>query len=233
MLAWQVMTPLLPLWMARSQLQHGASSTHFSVCSQGRVSVMPSPPHLSGKSLWPLPQIHPPQFMLSSPPWASLPFFLARFRVLFQDLFLFPGNHPPPLPATSQGTTSFPGAFAICSPLPRSPSLNNPHQGGQDLFWWPLVDELLNILIESPSGEGRWWESHQQGLQICAKQSHRLDNTFRRAGLCSSLPAELEVARDQVLLGIIGKIKGTMRSIGCENCCWGLAWVRALAFCSS
>lgn len=82
--------------------------------------------------------------------------------------------------------------------------------------------KLLNILIESTSGEGRCREDHQQTLQICAKQSHRVDNAFRRAGLCSSLPAELGAARDQVLLGIIAKIKGTVRSVGCENCCWGL-----------
>lgn len=47
-----------------------------------------------------------------------------------------------------------------------------------------------------------------------------MDNSFRTVGLCSSLPAELGAARDQVLLGIIAKTKGTVRSVGCENCCW-------------
>lgn len=50
------------------------------------------------------------------------------------------------------------------------------------------------------------------------QNSHRVDNT-KRAGLFSSLPAELESARHQVLLGIIAKIKGTVRSAGCEGCC--------------
>lgn len=41
-------------------------------------------------------------------------------------------------------------------------------EGGEGvLFWWPL-----NILIESTFGEGICREIDQQGLQICAKQSH-------------------------------------------------------------